>query len=60
MAALRVAILDDYKIFAEMLACPLQHEGISTLCEIQPMNFERLVQFGPDLLVLGMSRRKGP
>lgn len=54
----RVAVIDETKAFADLLASPFEKRGIATLQECHPIDFERLVQFCPSVIVLGMGRRE--
>lgn len=54
----RVAILDAHLAFAELLASPFIVRGVPTITDASPIDFERIVQFGPTIIVIGMGRRK--
>ncbi|HEY9721358.1 MAG TPA: hypothetical protein V6D47_05050 [Oscillatoriaceae cyanobacterium] len=53
-----VAILDDYEAYAELLAGPLLRAGHGVMIELAPIDFERLVQFGPNVVSIGLYRRR--
>lgn len=52
-----VAVIDDFQSFAKMLAGPLRDAGHEVLVTTVPVDFERLIQFGPKVLVIGIARR---
>lgn len=54
----RVAILDDYQAYGEMIAAPLQRGGHATQITTVPLDFERVLQFMPEVLVLSLYRRE--
>lgn len=53
----RVAILDDFPEYGEMLAAPLIASGHDVLIELTPIDFERILSFEPQVIVLGLYRK---
>lgn len=55
----KVAIVNDYVEYAEMAALPLREAGHDVYIDISPIDWEALVHFGPQLLVIGLVRDEG-
>lgn len=53
----RIAVLNDMLEIADMLATPLRGEGYEVLTDITSIDFERVLKFKPELIVLGLHRR---
>lgn len=53
----KIAILDDFVEYAQMAAAPLKQAGHETLIALAPIDFERVLDFGPDVVVLGLYRK---
>lgn len=53
-----VAVLDDYEVYAELLAGPLLRAGNGVMIELAPIDFERLLHFAPNVISVGLYRRK--
>lgn len=58
-AMARVAIIDDYPEYAEMAARPLREAGHHLHIDTAPIDWEALVEFQPQVLVVGLSRAEG-
>lgn len=54
----KVAILNDYEAYAAFLAGPLIRAGHAVMLELGPIDFERVLHFGPDVVSLGLYRKK--
>lgn len=55
-AMARVAILDAFEELAQLLAEPLRGSQHEVLVEVIPVDFERLIRFGPDVIVAVLYR----
>lgn len=58
-AVSRIVVIDDFKEYAEMTATPLRqagHEVLTMASEEGPLEIERLIQFGPQAIVVGLYR----
>jgi hypothetical protein len=53
----RVAVLDDVVEVADILAAPLRGEGYEAMTELTSVDFERVINFKPELIILGVHRR---
>lgn len=54
----RIAILDDYEELGNLVASPLIKEGYQTMVETTPIDFEKLINFGPDVIDVHLYRRE--
>lgn len=52
----RVAIIDAFQTLAQMLASVLREAGHEVLTEIIPIDFERLLHFAPQVIVVSVYR----
>ncbi|MBM3268024.1 MAG: hypothetical protein FJZ01_10295 [Candidatus Sericytochromatia bacterium] len=55
---MRVAVLNDLVEVAGLIAADLRAGGHEVLLEIAPIDFERVLQFGPAAIVLVLHRRR--
>lgn len=53
----RVAVLDDHQTVLKALAKPLEDAGHETLLELAPLNFERIAEFSPEVIIVGLARK---
>ncbi|MDB5098710.1 MAG: hypothetical protein JWM80_3131 [Cyanobacteria bacterium RYN_339] len=53
----KIAVLNDVMEFANILAAPLKGEGHEMMCEVTSIDFERVMNFKPELIILGLHRR---
>jgi Zn finger protein HypA/HybF involved in hydrogenase expression len=53
----RVAVLDDVLAVADILAAPLRVAGYDVLTDLTSIDFERVLNFKPELIILGLHRR---
>ncbi len=54
----KVAVLNDFEVYAELLAGPLIRAGHVVMIELGPIDFERVLNFGPNVVSLGLYRKK--
>lgn len=54
----RIAVLDDLKADAELVAAPLVLARHTVLIDLAPSDFERIASFGPQVIVLAMRRAR--
>jgi CheY-like chemotaxis protein len=54
----KIAVLNDIPEFARILAAPLREQGYDMLTEVASIDFERLLRFAPDLIILCLNRRR--
>lgn len=54
----KLAFIDDHQAFADLLATPLREAGHEVHVQTAPVDFERLMQFGPQVIVFGLSRKR--
>jgi uncharacterized protein YbaR (Trm112 family) len=54
----RIAAIKDYREFAVMIGGLLEDAGHEVLRDSPPVDWERLVDFDPDLVVIGFFRRR--
>ncbi|MBO9539026.1 hypothetical protein J7643_00355 [bacterium] len=54
----KIAILDDYEAYSQMIAAPLNQAGHETLIALVPIDFERVLDFGPDVIVVALYRKE--
>lgn len=54
----RFAILNDYHEYAEMIAAPMRAAGHDVLLATSPIDWERVVQFGPEAVSVGLYRKR--
>ena len=55
----RVVVLNDHPDLIDMLGSPLVRAGHRVLDEASPLDLEEILRFGPDVLVVGVSRKPG-
>lgn len=53
----RVAVLDDLVEVADILGAPLKGEGFEVMAALTSVDFERVLKFKPQLIILGVHRR---
>lgn len=53
----RVVILDDLQEAIAILAPPLAAQGHDLLSDVSPIDFERIMRFRPDVILLNLYRR---
>src|SRR5690348_6679200 len=53
----RVAVLDDVAELADILAAPLKVEGFEVMTSLTSIDFEEVINFNPELIILGVHRR---
>lgn len=53
----KIAVLNDVAEVAEILAAPLKGQSYEVMTAITSVDFERVINFGPELIVLGVHRR---
>ena len=53
----KIAVLNDIPEFARILAAPLREQGFEMMIEVASIDFERLLRFGPNLIILCLNRR---
>jgi hypothetical protein len=54
----RIAVLDDYEDHAMIFSAPLKLAGHETLEEVTPIDWERVVQFRPEVVCIVMYRNR--
>lgn len=54
----RMVVMDDEQIYAQMLAAPLKEQGHEVMIAIHPVDFNRVIDFQPDVVSVGLSRRE--
>ncbi|HEY9855870.1 MAG TPA: hypothetical protein V6D05_09055 [Stenomitos sp.] len=52
----RVAIIDGFQTMGKMLASVLREGGHEVLTEVIPVDFERILHFGPQVIVVSLYR----
>jgi hypothetical protein len=55
----RIIVIDDFREYAEMTATPLRqagHQVMAMASEEGPLDFEQLIQYGPQAIVVGLYR----
>lgn len=55
----RVAVLNDILEVANILAAPLRGEGYEVMTDLTAIDFERVLSFKPQLIILGVHRKIG-
>jgi CheY-like chemotaxis protein len=55
----KIVVLDDVLEVADILAAPLRREGYDVLTDLTSVDFERVLNFKPELIILGIHRRIG-
>lgn len=58
---LKVAVFDDYRPYSQMAAAPLHHAGYQTfevVAEEGSIDWERVLNFGPDVISVGLFRKR--
>lgn len=53
----KVAIINDVALNARMMAVPLEEAGHEVIVEAEPVDFERIMRFGPQVVVLALWRQ---
>ena len=53
----RVAIINDHPQYLEMTAAPLRMGGHEVLTEVAPIDWERILNFGPDVVAFSLYRK---
>ncbi|MFN3429340.1 MAG: hypothetical protein ACK46X_05250 [Candidatus Sericytochromatia bacterium] len=53
----RIVVLDDVLEVANILAAPLRGEGYEVMTDLTAIDFERVLSFKPQLIILGVHRR---
>lgn len=54
----RIVVVDDIEVFARMLAAPLKDAGHHVMVETMPIDFDRIVDFAPEAIVVGVGRQR--
>lgn len=54
----KIAVLDDSEEHVRMVAAPLRVAGHEVLTMTVPLDFDKLIDFAPNVLTLGLARRK--
>lgn len=54
----RIAILDDYKDLAALIASPLMQEGYEIIIETSPIDFEKVMTFAPQVIAIHLYRKE--
>ncbi len=54
----KVACVKDYLEYARMIAALVREEGHEALAMAPPVDFDRLLDFGPQVLVIGLFRQR--
>lgn len=53
----KIVVLNDVLEVADILAAPLRREGYDVLTDLTSVDFERVLNFKPELIILGVHRR---
>lgn len=52
-----MAVIDDIHTLVRMLAAPLQERGHRVHDQTVPIDFERIMKFGPEVVIIGLARK---
>jgi hypothetical protein len=55
----KIAVLDDYEGHAHIFSAPLSLAGHEVLTEVIPINWERVLDFGPQVISVVLYRQRG-
>ena len=53
----KIAVLNDVLEVSDMLAVPLRDKGYEVMIDLTSIDFERVLAFRPELIILGLHRR---
>lgn len=54
----RIAILDDYRELGALVAGPLMQEGYEIMIETSPIDFEKVLNFAPQVIAVHLYRKE--